>query len=78
VGSLGRSVPLLTDPARHANFVVLESARIPSMLAEMAFMSNHTDEAALCTSAHRTMIASAMERAVDAYFLADNAARMAG
>jgi N-acetylmuramoyl-L-alanine amidase len=78
VGSLGRSVPLLTNPARHANFVVLESASIPSVLVEMGFMSNRADEAALCAPAHRAVIAEAMERAVDAYFAAHRAARMAG
>jgi N-acetylmuramoyl-L-alanine amidase len=78
VGSLGREVGLLTNPARHANFVVLESASIPSVLVEMGFMSNVKDEAALCTPGHRAVIATAMERAVDAYFAADHAARMAG
>ena len=78
VGSLGREVGLLTNPARHANFVVLESASIPSVLVEMGFMSNVKDEAALCTPQHRAVIATAMERAVDAYFAADHAARMAG
>ncbi len=78
VGSLGRSVGLLTNPARHANFVVLDSASIPSVLVEMGFMSNRNDEAALCTPQHRTVIAAAMERAVDAYFAADHVARMAG
>jgi len=78
VYSLGQSVQLLTNPARHANFVVLESATIPSVLVEMGFMSNRADEAALCTPAHRSVIAEAMERAVKAYFAADNAARMAG
>jgi N-acetylmuramoyl-L-alanine amidase len=78
VGSLGRSVELLTNPARHANFVVLESESIPSVLVEMGFMSNRNDEAALCTPQHRAVITAAMERAVDAYFAADHAARMAG
>ena len=78
VGSLGRSIQLLVNPARHANFVVLESASIPSVLVEMGFMSNRADEAELCTTAHRTLIAEAMERAIDAYFAADRAARMAG
>jgi len=55
VGSLGRSVELLVNPARHANFVVLESASIPSVLVEMGFMSNRNDEAALCTPQHRTV-----------------------
>ncbi|HWA78795.1 MAG TPA: N-acetylmuramoyl-L-alanine amidase [Acetobacteraceae bacterium] len=78
VGALGESVELLVNPARHANFVVLESASIPSVLVEMGFMSNRNDEAALCTPQHRAVIAAAMERAVDAYFAADRTARMAG
>jgi N-acetylmuramoyl-L-alanine amidase len=44
----------------------------------MGFMSNRNDEAALCTPQHRAVITAAMERAVDAYFAADHAARMAG
>ena len=78
VSSLGQSVGLLTNPARHANFVVLESASIPSVLVEMGFMSNRKDEAALCTPQHRAVIAAAMEKAVNGYFAADHAARMAG
>lgn len=70
VRSLGRDVPLLPNPSRHASFMVLKAADIPSVLVELGFMSNPTDEAALRRPAHRTMLASAMLRAVDAYFSA--------
>jgi N-acetylmuramoyl-L-alanine amidase len=70
VQSLGREVPLLPNPARHASFMVLKAADIPSVLVEMGFMSNKADEAALRRPAHRTMLATSMLRAVDAYFAA--------
>ncbi|MGH8141420.1 MAG: N-acetylmuramoyl-L-alanine amidase family protein, partial [Steroidobacteraceae bacterium] len=78
VGSLGQSVELLVDPGRHAIFLVLESASVPSVLVEMGFMSNRTDEALLRTPSHRNVITEAMERAIDADFVADSAVRLAG
>ncbi|HVY17677.1 MAG TPA: N-acetylmuramoyl-L-alanine amidase [Rhodopila sp.] len=68
VSSLDDSLPMLTNPERHAGFVVLQSASIPSVLVEMGFMSNRRDEAALRTPAHRRLVAQAMRRAVDMYF----------
>jgi N-acetylmuramoyl-L-alanine amidase len=68
VGELGRDVPLLPNPARHARFAVLKAADIPSVLVEMGFMSNRTDEAALRQAPHRQLVATAMKRAVDAWF----------
>jgi len=70
VNALGRDLPLLPNPARHASFMVLKAADIPSVLVELGFMSNRADEAALRRPAHRTVLASAMLRAVDAYFAA--------
>src|SRR6185312_11907471 len=75
VGSLDRDLPMLPNPERHAGFVVLKAADIPSVLVEMGFMSNPSDEAELRRPEHRARIADAMKRAVDAYFVA--AARMA-
>jgi N-acetylmuramoyl-L-alanine amidase len=79
VGSLDNAVPLLANPSRHAGFVVLKAADIPSILVEMGFMSNPQDEAALRRADHRIQVAAAMKRAVDAYFAAsDRVARIAG
>ena len=74
VGSLDRDLPMLPNPERHAGFVVLKAADIPSVLVEMGFMSNRTDEAELRRPQHRARVAEAMKRAVDGYFIA---ARMA-
>ena len=68
VNMLDRDLPMLQNPARHASFVVLKAADIPSVLVEMGFMSNAQDEAALRRADHRTVVASAMRRAVDAFF----------
>ncbi|ABI61180.1 N-acetylmuramoyl-L-alanine amidase [Granulibacter bethesdensis] len=68
VSSLDSTVPMLTHPARHAGFVVLKAADIPSVLVEMGFMSNRQDEALLRRPDHRIRIATAMTRAVEAYF----------
>ena len=70
VGSLDQDVPMLSNPDRHAGFVVLKSADIPSVLVEMGFMSNPRDEAELRRPTHRKLIAVAMKRAVDAFFAA--------
>ncbi|AQS88799.1 N-acetylmuramoyl-L-alanine amidase [Neoasaia chiangmaiensis NBRC 101099] len=72
-------IGLLTHPSRHAAFVVLKSAEIPSVLVEMGFMSNRLDEAALRQAVHRTQVAGAMRDAVDRYFAtAPGVATMAG
>ena len=68
VSELHHDLPLLQNPSRHAGFMVLKAADIPSVLVEMGFMSNREDEAALRRSDHRARVASAMKRAVDAYF----------
>lgn len=61
-------IGLLPNPSRHAAFVVLKSADIPSVLVEMGFMSNRLDEAALRQAGHRMMVAGAMKQAIDRYF----------
>jgi N-acetylmuramoyl-L-alanine amidase len=68
VSSLDDDLPMLSNPERHAGFVVLQSASIPSVLVEMGFMSNPRDEAALRKASHRLVVAHAMRRAVDLYF----------
>ena len=69
VQSMDQSLPMLPNPDRHAGVVVLKAADIPSVLVEMGFMSNPRDEALLRQPAHRAMVAQAMKRAVDAYFV---------
>jgi N-acetylmuramoyl-L-alanine amidase len=70
VGSFGHDIGLLPNPSRQAAFMVLKAPDIPSILVEMGFMSNSQDEAALRRADYRARVASAMKRAVDAYFSA--------
>ncbi|MCH4023727.1 MAG: N-acetylmuramoyl-L-alanine amidase [Acetobacter sp.] len=68
VSSFGPKIALLHNPSRHAAFVVLKSAQIPSVLVEMGFMSNAQDEQSLKRPEHRQKIAISMRSAVDRYF----------
>ena len=78
VSNLDRELPMLPNPARHAGFQVLKAADIPSVLVEMGFMSNARDEAALRKEQHRKLVAEAMKRAVDGWFLATGRISVAG
>jgi N-acetylmuramoyl-L-alanine amidase len=78
VDNLAASTEMLTRPARHAAFAVLQSTEIPSVLVEMGFMSNYKDETELRQQAHRARITQSMANAVDAWYLARQSARMAG
>ena len=61
VGSLDQDLPMLPNPERHAGFVVLKAADIPSVLVEMGFMSNPADEAELRRPQHRVRVADGDE-----------------
>jgi N-acetylmuramoyl-L-alanine amidase len=54
-------------PAQAA-FVVLKSPVMPSVLIELGYLSNPADEKALADDAHIFTLATAVARAVDAYF----------
>ncbi len=69
VGELRHGVGVLDNPARHAGFAVLKAADIPSVLVEMGFMSNPQDEAALQRADHRAVVAAALQRAIDGFFV---------
>ncbi len=68
VACFGSDIGLLENPSRHAGFVVLKAADIPSVLVEMGFMSNPQDEAALRHPQHRAQVAAALRRAIEGYF----------
>jgi N-acetylmuramoyl-L-alanine amidase len=72
VRTLGKSTPMLPNPARHADFAVLRSPEIPSILVEMGFLSNGLDEAALRQTHHRAAIVASLESAIDGYFAANH------
>lgn len=78
-GERQAGIGLLAHPARHAGFMVLRAADIPSALVEMGFMSNLQDEAALRHQEYRARVAAALARAVEGFLGGpDQGARLAG
>lgn len=57
VRAAGRSLRLLDDPKRSANFAVLRAPDVPSLLIETGFLSNPADEEILNSASERRKIA---------------------
>lgn len=57
ITGIGRSVHLLDNPMRQANFAVLRSPAIPSVLIETGFLSNAQDERVLRSPRSRAELA---------------------
>jgi N-acetylmuramoyl-L-alanine amidase len=68
IGELQREVRLLPNTHRFAGFAVLKSPDIPSVLVEMGYLSNHSDEASLKKDAYRAKLMAAIVRGLDQYF----------
>lgn len=65
---LAAKVPAIRDRGvKKAPFIVLIGANMPSILAEISFLSNPTDEKRLKTAAYRQKIAEALYRGVARY-----------
>lgn len=69
VKQLAREARLLNNTHRFAGFAVLKAPDVPSVLVELGFLSNPTDEAALKQSAYRNKLTTAIVRGVDDYFV---------
>ena len=68
VDEIGHETKLLKNTHRFANFTVLRSPTVPSVLVEVGYLSNADEEALLLKKKHREAIAQAMLRAIDSYF----------
>lgn len=66
--ALGKIGPLYRNTVQGANFVVLRSPDVPSILVETAFISNLTDERRLDNSTDRKRLAEAVLGGVKQYF----------
>lgn len=66
---LGEETMFLPKTHRFAGFAVLKAPDIPSVLIELGFLSNPTDERLLRDPAHRQRLARGIARAVDSYFV---------
>ena len=66
--ALGRIGPLYRNTVQGANFVVLRSPDVPSILVETAFISNPSDERRLDDGRNRKQLAQAVLTGVQQYF----------
>ena len=66
IAAMGRNWHLLDRPMRAANFVVLRSPDVPSMLVETGFLSNPKDEQILREPLEREKIARLMAKDLSA------------
>jgi len=66
--ALGALGPTHRGYVERANFVVLRSPDVPSILVETAFITNPTEERKLRDPAHREQLASAILKGVRGYF----------
>lgn len=66
--ALKRVTPLHKKQVESANFVVLRSPDMPSVLIETGFISHRTGEAQLRSPAHQERIAEAILRGINGYF----------
>ena len=62
-----QEVRLLPHPARHAHFMVLRAADVPSVLVEMGCLSNSRDNADLNRRGYRERLAIALRQGVAEY-----------
>jgi len=68
VNNLKKRTTVLRNTHRFAGFAVLKAPDVPSVLLELGFLSNPTDERALKSPGYRKKIAIGVAKAVDAYF----------
>ncbi len=68
VGEVGQVTKLLTNTHRFAGFAVLKSPSVPSVLVEVGYLSNRTEERLLRSKAHRVKVTAAIVKAIRSYF----------
>jgi N-acetylmuramoyl-L-alanine amidase len=68
VDNLRGAARLNHNPERSAGFVVLKAPEFPSVLVELGYLSNAQDVQSLASPEWRTKAATAMLKAIDAFF----------
>ncbi|MEQ8387574.1 MAG: N-acetylmuramoyl-L-alanine amidase [Alphaproteobacteria bacterium] len=68
VKELSKSVRLLNRTHRFAGFAVLKAPDVPSILVEMGYLSNPSEEKNLGSARYRAGIAEGLVRGIDSYF----------
>lgn len=68
VEEMKKKVDLVPNAHRQAGFVVLKSPSVPSVLVELGYLSNKTEDKNLQKASYRKKLAESLVRAVDTYF----------
>ena len=68
IDQMGAATTMRSKPHRQAAFKVLKTARVPSVLIELAYVSNRRDAARLKSSRWRKEVSSSLVKAMDRYF----------
>jgi N-acetylmuramoyl-L-alanine amidase len=68
IDQMGAATTMRSQPHREAAFAVLKTAKVPSVLIELAYVSNRRDAARLQSAEWRREVASSLVTAVDKYF----------
>ena len=65
---MGESTNLKDNPDRTAAFVVIKSAKVPSILIELGYVTNEEDAELLKSDAWREKVSASIVTAIDNYF----------
>ena len=68
VGEMKKQVKLVNNTHKFAGFAVLKAPDIPSVLVELGYLSNYTEEKYLRDAGYRKKLGAAITRAVVSYF----------
>jgi N-acetylmuramoyl-L-alanine amidase len=75
VEEVGRETQLLGNTHRFAGFAVLKAPDVPSVLVELGYLSNDTEERNLRQPEYRARLAKAISRSIDRFFLSGQKAK---
>ena len=68
IETMGESTPMRDDPDQQATFRVLKTAQFPSVLIELAYVTNQQDASNLKSDEWRDKVAELIVSAIDNYF----------
>lgn len=68
VAHMGATTTMRSQPHRQAAFKVLKTAKVPSVLIELAYVSNRRDSARLQSQRWRNKVSASLVTAIDDYF----------
>lgn len=68
IGQMGASTSMKNNPDQQAAFVVLKSAKVPSILIELGYVSNAADAQLLVSDAWREKVSTSISKAIENYF----------